>query len=85
MRVPKYIVPSTRFTVRSTGRQDVVRVSTEPISVAASDSTRAPVSTTSSVIRDVGPDIEIAMGCGALGTATATQRTPTSCSPSSSA
>ena len=39
----------------------------------------------SSVIRVCGPDVEMASDPGASGTATAKQRTPTSCSPSSTA
>ena len=56
-----------------------------PSCSAASRSTGAAAATASSVIRVSGPDMEMAIGRGASGTATATQRTPSSCSPSSMA
>ena len=65
-------------------------LTTQPVSASRAASARpASVSrgtarpTTSSVIRVAGPDTDSASRLGASGSATATQRTPTSCSPSS--
>lgn len=59
--------------------------SSRDIAWAAAASCGAAFSMTSWVMRGNGPDIDRAMRWGASGMATATQRTPTSCSPSSRA
>jgi hypothetical protein len=55
------------------------------ISAAVLVSTGMMRAAASSVIRACGPEVEMAREDGASGTATAKQRTPTSCSPSSAA
>ena len=56
-----------------------------PMSAATSLSRREMVDTSFIAIRPTGPDTDMATGAGAPGTATATHRTPRSCSSSSTA